>query len=136
MDNHRGRFMRNNQFTALLYGWIVIFSLVFLTSVMFALLLRFTNLNEQTLSWTTLVVGLISLFIGGLVAGVKGKSKGWIIGGITGVGFTLFVFLVQYLGYKQSFSLEQSLHHLGYILAALVGGVFGVNFVSSEKGKL
>jgi|SRR5690625_4672898 len=125
--------MKSNQFTALLYGWIVVFSLVLITSIVLALLLRFTSLNEPTLSWITLVIGLLSLFIGGLVAGLKGQSKGWIIGGITGIGFTLFVFLVQYLGYKQSFSLEQSLHHLGYIIAALVGGVLGVNFVAVDK---
>lgn len=125
--------MKSNQFTALLYGWIVVFSLVLITSIVLALLLRFTSLNEPTLSWITLVIGFLSLFIGGLVAGLKGQSKGWIIGGITGIGFTLFVFLVQYLGYKQSFSLEQSLHHLGYIIAALVGGVLGVNFVAVDK---
>lgn len=125
--------MKNNQFTALLYGWIVVFAFILLTSVILAFFLRFTNLNDPTLSWITLIIGIISLFTGGLVAGVKGKSKGWIIGGFTGIGFTLFVFLVQYLGYKQPFSLEQSFHHLGYILAALVGGVFGVNFVASEK---
>lgn len=125
--------MNNHQFTALLYGWIVIFSLVFITSIILAFLLRFTLLNEPILSWITLGIGMVSLFIGGLVAGIKGKSKGWVIGGITGIGFTLFVFLVQYLGYKQAFSLEQSLHHLGYILAALVGGVLGVNFVVADK---
>src|SRR5690625_4251667 len=125
--------MKNNQFSALLYGWIVVFILVFITSFVLAFLLRFTTLNDPVLSWITLGIGLISLFIGGLVAGMKGKSKGWFIGGITGIGFTLFVFLVQYLGYKQPFSFEQSLHHLGYIIAALVGGVLGVNFVAVDK---
>lgn len=125
--------MKNSQFSALLYGWIVVLGLVLMTSFVLAFFLRFTSLNEPTLSWVTLAVGIISLFIGGLIAGIKGKSKGWVIGGVIGVGFTLFVFLVQYLGYKQSFSLEQLLHHFGYILAALVGGVIGVNFVASEK---
>ena len=78
-------------------------------------------------------IGLISLFIGGLIAGIKGKSKGWMIGAAIGIGFTLFVFLVQYLGYKQGFTLEQSLYHLGYLLAAIVGGVFGVNSVANEN---
>ncbi|MEC5422065.1 TIGR04086 family membrane protein [Virgibacillus sp. C22-A2] len=125
--------MRKQQFTALMYGWIIVLGLILLASFILAFLLRFTTFNEPTLSWVALVIGLISLFIGGMVAGVKGKAKGWIIGAITGLGFTLFTFLVQYLGYQQAFSLEQSVHHIGYILAALFGGVVGVNIIGSTS---
>ncbi len=125
--------MKKQQLIALMYGWLVVFGLIFIASIALALLLRFTTFNEPTLSWVTLVIGLISLFIGGIIAGVKGKAKGWIIGGFTGLGFTLFIFLVQYLGYQQMFSLEQSIHHLGYILAALFGGVIGVNIIAGDK---
>lgn len=125
--------MKNQQFIALMYGWIVVLGLILGTSVILALFLKFTSLNESTLSWITLGLGVITLFIGGLVAGLKGKSKGWVIGGIVGLGFTLFVFLVQYLGYEQAFTKEQSLHHLGYLIAAVVGGVFGVNSVVAER---
>ncbi|SFA69180.1 putative membrane protein, TIGR04086 family [Lentibacillus halodurans] len=125
--------MRKQQFIALLYGWIIVLGLILLTSIILAFLLQFTGMNETTLSWITLAVGLTSLFIGGLVAGIKGKQKGWVIGIITGGGFTLFTFLVQYLGYQQGFSLEQSLHHVGFILAALLGGAIGVNIIKSEN---
>ncbi|MEN1969286.1 TIGR04086 family membrane protein [Lentibacillus sp. N15] len=124
--------MKGQQFIALLYGWIVILGLILLTSFALGLLLRFTSMNETTLSWATLVIGLIALFIGGIVAGVKGKRKGWIIGSVTGLGFTLFVFLVQYLGYEQTFSWQQSLNHAGYVAAALIGGVIGVNMAGEE----
>ncbi|WP_245799260.1 TIGR04086 family membrane protein [Virgibacillus siamensis] len=116
-----------------MYGWIVILGLILLTSVILALLLRFTGMDGAALSWSTLIAGLISLFIGGIVSGIKSKQRGWVIGGITGLGFTVFTFLIQYLGYEQAFSLEQTLHHLGYILAALVGGVIGVNVTSREE---
>ncbi|MBP2256616.1 TIGR04086 family membrane protein [Virgibacillus alimentarius] len=125
--------MKKQQLTALLYGWIVVLGLIFASSIVLALLLRFTSFSEPMLSWVTLVIGLICLFIGGIVAGVKGKAKGWIIGGITGFGFTLFTFLVQYLGYQQIFSFEQALHHVGYIAAALFGGVIGVNVVANDE---
>lgn len=125
--------MKKQQLIALMYGWLVVFGLIFIASIALALLLRFTTFNEPTLSWVTLVIGLISLFIGGIIAGVKGKAKGWIIGGFTGLGFTLFIFLAQYLGYQQMFTLEQSIHHLGYILAALFGGVIGVNIIAGDK---
>ncbi|GAB3050360.1 TIGR04086 family membrane protein [Virgibacillus ainsalahensis] len=125
--------MQKNQFIALLYGWIAVLGLILISSIILALLLQFTNFNEPTLTWVTLVIGLIALFLGGTVAGVKGKKKGWIIGGVTGVGFTLFTFLVQYLGYQQGFSLEQAVHHFGFVIAALIGGVIGVNIAGPAK---
>ncbi|MFD1850169.1 TIGR04086 family membrane protein [Oceanobacillus bengalensis] len=125
--------MRRQLFHALLFGWIIVLSLILISSVIIAFLLRVTTLDENLLSWIALVIGILSLFIGGLISGLKGKTKGWIIGGITGIGFTLFTFLVQYLGYQQGFSLEQSLHHLGYMFAALIGGVVGVNIVGDAK---
>ncbi|SET82605.1 putative membrane protein, TIGR04086 family [Oceanobacillus limi] len=125
--------MQSKQFVALMYGWIVILGLILISSFSLALLLRFSSFNEPALSWVTLVIGLISLFLGGLIAGMKGKAKGWLIGLIVGLGFTIFTFLVQYLGYQQSFSVEQSIHHLFYTAAALFGGIIGVNSVSDEN---
>jgi len=116
-----------NLFTALLYGWIVMLTLILGSSFLLALLLRYTTFNEPTLTWVTLVIGLISLFIGGITAGVKGKMKGWLVGGATGLGFTLLTFLIQYMGFEAAFSLEQSLHHLAYVAAAVFGGIIGVN---------
>lgn len=125
--------MRNQQFTALLYGWIVVLGLILVSSMALALLLRFSTFNEPATDWVTLVIGLISLFIGGAVAGAKGKQKGWMIGAITGLGFTVFTFLVQYLGYQVGFNLQQTIHHFFYILAALFGGAVGVNITSNQE---
>ncbi len=125
--------MKSKQWVALLYGWVIVLGLMMLASFVLALLLRFTTFNDPALSWVTFVIGLISLFLGGLAAGVKGKTKGWVIGLITGMGFTLFVLSVQYLGYQQGFTFEQSLHHAGYMAAALFGGALGVNIVGDES---
>ncbi|UJL44947.1 TIGR04086 family membrane protein [Virgibacillus sp. NKC19-16] len=125
--------MRKNQFIALLYGWIVVLGFILIASVILAFFLSFTTFNEPTLTWVTLVIGLLALFLGGIVAGIKGKVRGWIIGGVTGLGFTLFIFLVQYLGYQQMFSLEQLMYHIGYIIAALFGGVIGVNIAGPAE---
>ena len=116
-----------NQLTALAYGWVAVFTLIFGASLIVALLLRFTSFNEPALGWTTLVIGIISLFIGGIFAGVKGKMKGWLMGAAVGLGFTLISFMIQYLGLSSTFNGEQALYHLFYLLAAMLGGVIGVN---------
>ena len=121
------------QFIALLYGWIFILVFILVSSFILTLILQFTEIRQQTLSWVAFSVGLIGLFIGGMITGIKGKSKGWIIGGLTGVGFTVFIFLVQFLGYQNGFSLDQTLHHLGFILAAILGGMIGVNVIQGQE---
>lgn len=121
------------QFTALLYGWIFILVFILVTSFILALLLQFTDMSQWMLSWIAFAVGLLGLFIGGIITGVKGKSKGWIIGAISGLGFTTFIFLVQYLGYQNGFSTEQLLHHAGFLLAATFGGMIGVNMFQTDS---
>jgi len=116
-----------NQLTALAYGWVTVFSLIFASSLIVALLLRFTSFNEPALGWTTLGIGIVSLFIGGIFAGAKGKMKGWLMGAAVGLGFTSLSFLIQYLGLSTTFSGEQALYHLFYLLAAMLGGIIGVN---------
>lgn len=119
--------LQQKQLLALIYGWIVVFAVLIVSSIIIALFLKFTTFNEPLLSWVTLAVGLISLFIGGLIAGLKGQMKGWIIGLIVGIGFSCFTFFYQYISLKQLFTLEQTLYHLLYIFVAMVGGIVGVN---------
>lgn len=121
------------QFIALLYGWIFILAFSLISSFILALILQFTEISQWMLSWIAFSVGLIGLFIGGMITGMKGKSKGWVIGGLSGVGFTTFIFLVQFLGYQNGFSTSQIVHHSVFILVAMLGGMIGVNMFQSEN---
>ncbi|WP_226037015.1 TIGR04086 family membrane protein [Aquibacillus saliphilus] len=125
--------MAKSRFTALLYGWIAVFGIMLFASLILSLLLKFTSLGSSTLNWTTLVVSLIALFSGGLIAGLKGRESGLVLGAITGLGFTLFVLLYQYLGYSSGFSTSQIIHHGGFLIAAIIGGVLGVNLSSEQQ---
>ncbi|MHA6252141.1 TIGR04086 family membrane protein [Oceanobacillus sp. CAU 1775] len=119
------------QSLAIVYGWIFILTFILIGSFILALLLQFTTISSSMLSWVSFAVGLLGLFIGGLITGMKGKKKGWIYGGLTGAGFTLFIFLVQFLGFQNGFSLEQIIHHSAFILAAMFGGMIGVNLFTN-----
>jgi len=119
--------MAKNSFSAILYGVITTFIIVLTFSIVLSLLLRFTSIQESSLTWIIVALSFLALFIGGFVSGGKGKQKGWLVGASTGLLFTLLVFLVQFLGYQNSFSIEQIAYHIGYIIVALLGGVIGVN---------
>ncbi|MRG88249.1 TIGR04086 family membrane protein [Salinibacillus xinjiangensis] len=115
------------RFTALLYGWITIFALMLLSSFILALVIRYTEIGNSTLNWLTLGLGLIYLFAGGLLSGMKGKEKGWLLGTITGLGYSIFILLYQFLAYDQLFSGSQWIYHALFLAAALLGGISGVN---------
>lgn len=124
--------MAKNSFAAILYGVITTFVIVLTSSIVLSLLLRFTKIQESSLTWVILTLSFLALFIGGFVSGGKGKQKGWFVGGGTGVLFTLLIFLVQFLGYQTSFSIEQMSYHIGYIIIAVLGGVMGVNMTGKR----
>lgn len=126
-EKRRNVTVSKKSLTAIGYGIASIVILMFITSLILSLLLKFTGLTESSLTWVIMTISFASIFLGGIISGGKHKEKGWLIGGSTGILFTLLVFLVQYLGYQTSFSLEQALYHVGYIITALCGGIIGVN---------
>lgn len=115
------------------YSWIVILSIMILGSVFLALLIKFSNYQASVFSTMTLTLSYSALFVGGVVAGLKNKERGWFVGALTGISFSFIVFMIQFLGYNKAFSVEQNLTHLGFILLATLGGMIGVNFFSNSK---
>jgi putative membrane protein (TIGR04086 family) len=116
--------------SAVLYGTSAIFILAILSSLIFATLLNFSSLQETSLRFIITAISFISLFLGGFIAGRKGKLKGWLLGGLSGLIYSVVVFLYQYLGLDQLFDFEQTVYHLCYILISMMGGILGVNTAS------
>lgn len=125
--------MEKKQWIAILYGWVAILFFVLLSSAVLALIIRYSEITSFTLSYLTLIIGLFTLFLGGVIAGLKGKANGLMIGFITGIGFTILTFFIQYLGFNEVFTMKQFIYHITYILCAIVGSIIGVNLTDSEK---
>ncbi len=120
---------------ALLYGLLTIFVLATTSSLLFSLILRFTSTSETTVGYIILFISFFSLFIGGFISGGKGKRAGWMLGGGTGLIYTLIIFLYQYLGLDALFSTKQLIYYVSYILTAMMGGILGVNMTSKNEHK-
>ncbi|TCT27103.1 putative membrane protein (TIGR04086 family) [Melghiribacillus thermohalophilus] len=125
--------MVGNKVTALLYGWVTIFVLMIATSLIMALLMRFTTMDESTLNWLTGGLAILYLFFGGFFSGAKGKEKGWMLGALTGIGYSLFVFLYQFLAFDQLFTTNQWMYHGLFLLSAIIGGILGVNLFGKQQ---
>ncbi|PFF08680.1 TIGR04086 family membrane protein [Bacillus cereus] len=113
--------------TAIGFGIVTLLFLATVTSMIMALLLKFTDMNEGTLAVTIFILALLSMLISGFTAGKKAQGKGWLVGFTTGLTFTILVFLVNYLGFSQTLSNSQLLYQLALMGASTLGGIFGVN---------
>ncbi len=113
--------------TAIGFGIVILLILATVTSMIMALLLKFTDMNEGTLAVTIFLLALLSMLISGFTAGKKAQGKGWLVGFTTGLTFTILVFLVNYLGFSQTLSNSQLLYQLALMGASTLGGIFGVN---------
>lgn len=118
---------------SILYGVVSIFLVAVLSSLIFSLILRFTATGESSLQFAVTAVSFISLFVGGFISGGKGKAKGWLLGGGTGLLYSVIIFLFQYLGHNSLFNVEQLIYHTCYILVAMMGGILGVNMTTSRS---
>ncbi|PIE95321.1 TIGR04086 family membrane protein [Bacillus fungorum] len=113
--------------TAIGFGVVTLLILATIISMVMALLLKFTDMNEGTLAVTIFILALLSMLISGFTAGKKAQGKGWLVGFTTGMTFTILVFLVNYLGFSQTLSNSQLLYQLALMGASTLGGIFGVN---------
>ncbi|MDG4655397.1 TIGR04086 family membrane protein [Ectobacillus antri] len=113
--------------TAVLFGLSTVLVLAAIASFGIALLAKLTNISDSSLVVIIFILAIISMLASGFVSGMKAKMKGWLAGGATGIFFSLFVFLINYLGYSQGLSKESMVYHLGLIAASTIGGIFGVN---------
>ncbi|MTH52553.1 TIGR04086 family membrane protein [Bacillus mangrovi] len=115
---------------AILSGIVTVFAVMLVLSLIFSLLLKFTGITERSIQWMILALSFINLFIGGFIAGGKGKEKGWLLGGLTALSFTLIILLFQFLGLGSALNPMQLLFHAGFMGMAMLGGMIGVNMAS------
>ena len=112
--------------TAIGFGIVILLILATVTSMIMALLLKFTDMNEGTLAVTIFILALLSMLISGFSAGKKYKERlASRLHNRTYIHYTCF--LVNYLGFSQTLSNSQLLYQLALMGASTLGGIFGVN---------
>lgn len=111
----------------LIVGLIVVWGLILTGSFLTALLLRFTALEEHTLPIITYIVNGIALLLGGWFSGRMAGNRGWMYGALTGLFFTLLVFLIGFLAFDAQMRIEPLLFAGGACGIGAIGGILGVN---------
>ncbi|MFD1705518.1 TIGR04086 family membrane protein [Siminovitchia sediminis] len=118
---------------SVIYGVATILLLAAVTSFIFSFILSFTHTQEKSIALLITIISFFCVFAGGFICGGKAKQRGWIVGGATGLLYSLIIFLYQYLGPGTLFSWEQLIYYICYTLTAMMGGVLGVNIAGGPQ---
>lgn len=117
---------------AVLSGIVFILAFMLCASIILTVIIKYTQMTEITFGYITFAIGILAYFIGGIVTGLKARKNGLLLGLFTGTSFSALTFLIQYLGYDNSFSTSQLIYHCTYVLVAIFGSIISVNITSKN----
>ena len=122
---------KKNSILKLLNGTTIAVCLTLILILLFALLIRFTGINDRVIFPVNQVIKIVSIFIGALIAMKGVKEKGLLKGII--IGFAYYV--ISYLTFsilQGSFAVNLSnLYDL--VLTTIMGGLIGLIVVHMGK---
>lgn len=112
----------------ILKGSIISIILTLLLLFLFATLLTYTNISENTIPAVIIIITAINLLIGSSIASRKMKKNGLINGGIIGAIYLLTIYIISSI-VSGSFSMNlKSIIMIAVgILFGVLGGIVGVN---------
>ncbi|WP_366921870.1 TIGR04086 family membrane protein [Metallumcola ferriviriculae] len=92
-----------------------------------ALAVYISPLSEKFLSLTSLIILLVSVFVGGNIAARRAGGKGLIVGFLVGLGFFFLLILIGLVFTPQTLTLTTLSVKLVYtLLAGILGGISAV----------
>lgn len=118
----------NSPFLALLKGIITSCTLTFIIFTVYAILLTYTSLQENSVNTIMLASTAISCILCGFITGKKAPSKGILWGSLGGLAYILIILTVS-LSTADSFTLSPKIV-ISIALAlccGALGGVIGIN---------
>ncbi len=113
---------------------IVAYIIALILFVIYSFLLEFTSVPESSIPIVTLVVSMISVFIGSSFALIKIKENGLINGGLVGLIYILTLYLLSSI-FSTGFGIA------GYsfttimfnVIIGMIGGIIGVNMCKEGR---
>lgn len=118
----------NKALKNILKGTIIAFMTTLVAFLVFALLLTYTNISEETIFPVVVVITGISILLGSSLGNLKIKKNGIINGGFIGLIYMLLLYFVSscFIG-NFSLNVNSIILIIAAILAGMLGGIIGVN---------
>ena len=115
-------FKSNKQSICILRGILISFIFTIFMLVIFATLLVYTDLSEQTIRPVIITITGISILIGSSLGTRKLHKNGLLSGGIIGSSYILLLYLISSI-VSSNFSINWV--SIIMIIVGLIGGIFG-----------
>jgi len=96
--------------------------------ILFALVMKLANLQESIIPPVNQAIRIISIVLGGIIAARSSKSRGWLMGALTGLLYIGWAFIISGIfggGYMLDTVLLSDI--LLVIVVGAIGGVIGIN---------
>ena len=114
-------------------GMLVAISISLVAILLFALIIRFTGINDNWIMPINQVIKIVSIFLGCMVSLKRSKAKGLYKGLVLGFFYTIFAF---FLFSALSGSLSFSLTFLNDLLfGSIVGGLCGIIAANLKRNR-
>lgn len=127
MDNIDKTELTQNVFR-IIKGSIVAIILTLVLLLIFAMLLTYTSIQENTIQPVVIVITAISIFIGSSISTLKIKKYGLINGSLVGMIYIVTIYLLSSLtGSGFHVNINTIIMIVAAIIAGMIGGIVGVN---------
>lgn len=112
----------------ILKGTMISIILTLILLLVFATILTYTTVEENTIPAVIIVITAISLLIGSTVVGRKARKNGLLNGAIIGITYLLLIYIISsILGGNFNLGLKSIIMIILGISFGILGGIIGVN---------
>ena len=113
-----------NSAVRILKGSAISIVMTLILLMIFAALLTYTNINENTMPTVVIIVTALSILIGSEISTSKIKKNGILNGAIVGIIYIMFIYLMSSI-ITRNFSLN-SYSIIMIVTSVLIGGLGGI----------
>ena len=114
--------------TRIIKGSVTAIIITLILLFVFAILLTYTNIQENLINPVVIVITAISILIGSSISTLKIKKNGLINGGLVGIIYILTIYLISSLtGSGFECNINTIIMMVSSVIAGMLGGIIGVN---------
>jgi len=127
MENLDKNEMRQN-FIRIVKGSITAIILTLILLFVFAILLTYTNIQDNVINPVIIVITAVSILIGSSISTLKIKKMGLINGAFVGLIYILTIYLISSItGSGFTLQIQSIIMMISSVVAGMIGGIIGVN---------
>ena len=123
--------VNNKSLINILKGLGIAFIITFVFLLILSIVLTYTNVSENIINPTIIIITALSILIGSSISNIKIKKNGLINGGIVGGVYIVLLYLFSSVFSMQfSLTIQSIIMIITGIVFGILGGIIGVNISS------